>query len=232
MHGNKPSIKWAAVGLILLILLGSAFLGIYAGMPLIRFISDSAAFRAWVDNHGIYSRIAFMGMMIFQVLIALIPGEPFEIAAGYAFGAVEGTFLCLAACTVGSVLVFWLVRIFGNKLIRIFFSEEQIASVLFLKSSPKRDFLFLFVFILPGTPKDLLSYYAGATDIRFPAWLLICSLGRIPSVVSSSIGGNALGDQSYLYAVIVFAVTLVISVIGLLIYNHVCSRHKRGEGSH
>jgi hypothetical protein len=50
-----------------------------------------------VDSKGVWARIAYMGMVIIQVMIALIPGEPFEIAAGYAFGALEGTVLFVAA---------------------------------------------------------------------------------------------------------------------------------------
>ena len=168
-----------------------------------------------------------MGMVVFQVIIAFIPGEPFEIAAGYAFGAVEGTLLSMAAAVLGSVLTFWLVRLFGMKLVRIFFSEEQIASVRFLKSTPKRDLLFLVVYMLPGSPKDLLGYFAGLTDIRFPTWLIICSLGRIPSLLSSTLGGAALGSKDYALAILVFAITLAISAIGLLVYNHISQKRRK-----
>jgi uncharacterized membrane protein YdjX (TVP38/TMEM64 family) len=84
--------------------------------------------------------------------------------------------------------------------------------------------LFLVIFAVPGTPKDLLSYFAGLTDIRFPVWLLICSFGRIPSVITSTIGGDALGTQNYFFAVAVFAVTLAVSGLGLLAYNAFCKR--------
>ena len=125
-----------------------------------------------------------------QVIVAIIPGEPFEIAAGYAFGAVEGTVLCLIAATIGSIVVFMLVRLFGEKLVEVFFPQKKLSTLRFLKSSPRRDFLFLVVFTVPGTPKDLLCYFAGLTDIRFPVWLLICSFGRIPSIITSTIGGE------------------------------------------
>ena len=39
-------------------------------------------------------------MVFFQVLFAVIPGEPLEIAGGYAFGAVWGTLVCLVAATL------------------------------------------------------------------------------------------------------------------------------------
>lgn len=232
MQPEKKKKIWFAAVLVLLLAAGSVLLWKYAGTPLIRFISQPEEFRAWVESHGIYSRIAFVGMVVFQIIIAIIPGEPFEIAAGYAFGAVEGTILCLIACAIGSMLVFWLVRRFGMKLVRLFFSQEQIDSVRFLKSSSSQNILFLIVYMLPGTPKDLLGFFAGITNIPAPVFLLICTFGRIPSVITSTIGGDALGTQSYGAAVVVFAVTLIISAAGLLIYNRLRKRHEGGNASH
>ena len=195
------------------------------GAPLVRFASEPEKFRAWVNGHGFGGRGAYVGMVIFQVVIALIPGEPFEIAAGYAFGAVEGTLLCILASTLGSVAVFLLVRRFGIRLVELFFSKDKLKSVRFLKSTPRRDMLFLIIFMIPGTPKDLLSYVAGLTDISFPVWLMICSLGRIPSIITSTIGGNALGTKNYWFAIAVFAVTMAVSGVGIWIYDRICKRH-------
>lgn len=197
------------------------------GVPLVKFASRPEEFRAWVDSHGLMGQLAYIGIVILQVVVALIPGEPFEIAAGYAFGAVWGTVLCLIASTIGSVIVFLLVRRFGVRLVEVFFSGEKLRSVHFLKNTARREYLMLLVFMIPGTPKDLLCYVAGLTDIRFPVWLVICSLGRIPAIVTSTVGGDALGTKNYLFAVIVFAVTLVISGVGLLCYNYI----KRRKGS-
>ena len=197
--------------------------------PLLRFVSDPELFRAWVDSYGLLGRLAYIGMVVLQVIVALIPGEPFEIAAGYAFGAVEGTILSVLACTLGSVAVFMLVRRYGMRLAGLFFSKEKLESVRFLKTNPKREVLFLLVFMIPGTPKDLLCYYAGMTDLRFPVWLLICSFGRLPSIITSTIGGDALGTENYWFAAGVFAVALAISGIGILLYNFICNRNKTKE---
>ncbi len=197
------------------------------GVPLVRFASQPERFRDWVNSHGFGGRLAYMGMVILQVVVAVIPGEPFEIAAGYAFGSVEGTFLCMLAATLGSVCVFLLVRRYGPRLAEVFFSKEKLHSIRFLQATPRRDLLFLIIFMLPGTPKDLLCYFAGLTNIRFPVWLLICSLGRLPSIITSTVGGDALGTKNYWGAILVFAVTLAISAAGLLVYDRLCQRKKQ-----
>ena len=221
--------KWIAAGLLALLVLIVAGAWRFVGAPLMRFLSDPDALRNWVEAQGWYSRLAFIGMVIFQVIIAFIPGEPFEIAAGYAFGAVEGTLLSIAGAAIGSTITFWLVRRFGMRLVRIFFSEEKINSVKFLKTSSARMYLFLVIYMIPGTPKDLLGYFAGLTDLPFPVFCLICTLGRIPSVVTSTVGGNALGTRSYGAAIVVFAFTLAISALGLALYNWICKKHKGGR---
>lgn len=223
---TKKQQKRVGIAAIAIAVIATALIIWLAGVPLVRFASEPEQFRQWVNDSGIWSRFAYMGMVILQVVVAVIPGEPFEIAAGYAFGSVEGTFLCMLAATLGSVCVFLLVRRFGPRLAEVFFSREKLRSIRFLQATPRRDLLFLIIFMLPGTPKDLLCYFAGLTDIRFPVWLLICSLGRIPSIITSTLGGNALGTKNYWGAVLVFVITLLISGGSLLFYEHLCRRRQ------
>ncbi len=218
--------KTLGIAVIVLAVVVSAAACYWLGRPMVRFASQPELFRVWIEEKELWGPVAYMGMVIFQVLIAIIPGEPLEIVGGYAFGAIEGTLLCLVASTVGSILVFALVRRFGIRLVEIFYPREKLRNIRFLKSSPKRTLLFLIVFMIPGTPKDMLCYFAGLTDMRFGHWLLICSLGRIPSIITSTLGGNALGTESYLFAIIVFAIALGISGGGILLYNHICKKNQ------
>lgn len=217
--------RMISAAVLMLLALAAAWAFWRVGKPILKLVAEPAAFREWVEARGFAGMLAYAGMVILQVMVALIPGEPLEIAAGYAFGALEGTLVCLAAATLGSLVVFGLVRRFGVKLVEVFYPREKLRSLRFLQSSRRRDFLFAVVFMLPGTPKDLLCYFAGLTDIKFGTWLLICSVGRIPSVLTSTIGGNALGTKSYLFAVIVFVATLAVSAVGVLIYRQIQKRH-------
>ena len=229
MKRNISKKQWIAISVIAAVLLLIVILWQTLGASLTTFLSNPEALRNWVEKKGWSSRIVFGAMIIFQIIVAVIPGEPFEIAAGYACGWLEGTVQCIVSAAIGSIITFGLVRKFGMKLVRIFFSEEQVNSVRFLKTNEKRDFLFLVIYMLPGTPKDLLGYFAGLTDLPFPVFCLICSLGRMPSVITSTIGGNALGTQRYGTAIIVFVITLAVSGLGLLIYNRIC---KKSRGKH
>lgn len=206
-------------GVIILFILFCAVVGWLIGKPMIQFASEPPKFRLWVSEHGVFGKMAFVFMIMFQVIIALVPGEPLEIVAGYAFGVIEGTLLAMLGIFLGSVIVFFLVRKFGIKLLEVFFTYEKIKSAKFLQNRKKVAALVFLMFFLPGTPKDLLTYFVGLTDIKYKHFLLIATVARIPSLVTSTIGGGLLGTQKYTFAIIVFGVTLLISIIGWYIYN-------------
>ena len=222
--------KLLSGGAIAVFLLLGAALAWFVGRPLIRFAREPEVFRAWVADHGLLGMAAYTGMVFLQVLVAIIPGEPLEIAGGYAFGAVWGTVLCLLGAFLGSAAVFAVVRKWGVPLVEVFFPQDKLDKLTFLKTSPKRTALLWLVFTVPGTPKDLLCYFAGLTDMKLSLWLVLCSLGRIPSIVTSTVGGSALGSRRYWFAAAVFAGTLVISAAGLWLYDRIQKKYAAREG--
>ena len=195
--------------------------GWFVGRPMLRFVEDYDGFKAWIEQSGFMGRVYFVLMVIFQVIIALVPGEPLEIAAGFAFGAIEGTILCVIGITVGSIIVFYLVRKFGIKLVEVFFSTEKIKSLKFLQNKKKVTALVFLMFFLPGTPKDLLTYFVGLTKINFWAFFFIASIARLPSIVTSTIGGDRLVEGDYFVAIVVFVATFALSVLGWFAYTRI-----------
>lgn len=221
--------KWLAGLSFAAFLLLSLLAAWVIGRPMIRLVRTPELFRSWVDTHGFRGRLVFVGMVVLQVVIAIIPGEPLEIGAGYAFGFWEGTLLCLLGITLGSVLVFALVRRFGVRLVEVFFPRKDIRSLRFLHDDRRRNLLIFLAMLIPGTPKDLLSYFVGLTDIRFSHWVWIVVIARIPSIVTSTAGGDAMGEKKYLFAAVVFGATLLVSGVGIWIYRSICRRRQKRE---
>ena len=221
--------RWIAGTGIFLFLLLSVLICIFAGKPLIQFVQEPERFRAWVDEQGILAPIAFLGMLVLQIVVAVIPGEPLEIAAGYAFGAVEGTLLCLFGAFLGRVAVFLLVRKLGARAVDVFFPLDKLNELKFLQNKRRLTLWGFFLFFLPGTPKDVLCYVVGLTDLPLRSWLIISAIAPLPSIVTSTIGGDALGMGDYGFALLVFVITVVISGLGLLAYHLICRTKERSE---
>ncbi len=223
---QKKTFSFLLLSLILVLCILICY---FVGKPMIEFVKDSERFKAWVDSYGITSRIIFVFMVFLQVVIAIIPGEPLEIAAGYAFGTLEGTLLCIAGIVLGSALIFVIVKKYGTKLVEAMFPKKKIDSISFLKNPRNLTNLVFIVMFIPGTPKDLLSYAVGLTEMKLSTWILIAGVARIPSIVTSTITGNFLGTQDYLLAFYAFIITGIISLGGLYIYNRYFSKTENNK---
>ncbi len=226
MQGKKKA--WAILGAVVAL----AVMGVLCfvvGKPIIDFVSQPEGFRQWVEECGLWARAAFVGMMALQVVVAFIPGEPLEIGAGYAFGAIEGTILCLLGALVGGITVFLFVKRFGMCFVGLFFPPEKVGSLQFLQNERKLNLVAYILFLIPGTPKDLMTYVVGLTPMRLPFWVFLSLTARIPSVITSTIGGDALGSANYAVAVWVFAVTAALSGVGLLVYRYMAKKRRKGE---
>lgn len=176
-------------------------------------------FRDYIQSFGPLGWLVLLGLQFLQVFIALIPGELLETAAGYAFGPWVGTAICYVGVGLASSLIFALTRRYGVKLVEIFVARERINELRFLNTERKRNNLIFLLYFIPGTPKDLLTYFVGLTDIKLSQFLILSMIARIPSVISSTFGGHLLGEERYTGAIILYGVTGVVSAIGLLGYN-------------
>ena len=196
----------------------------FVGRPLISFAKEPEKFREWVNGFGGWGKRIFVGLIVLQIIVAFIPGEPFEIVAGYAFGTFWGTLLCVVGEVIGSVLVFLFVRKCGVRAIEVFFPREKIDSLRFMRDEKKVETFAFIAFLIPGTPKDILSYCAGITHMKLSTWVFISTVARFPSVITSTVGGDARGMGQHLFAVIVFVVTIALSLVGLFFYNRAVKR--------
>lgn len=219
--------KWVFAAAFVVFVVFCALTGWLVGVPMVEFANDPERFREWVDASGIWGRVLFVGMVVLQVVVAFIPGEPVELAAGYAFGFWEGSALTMAGFLLGSWLVFALVRKFGVKLVEVFFHKNKIAELRFLQNPRKAKIIAFLLMLIPGTPKDFLSYFAGLTPLTLSQWLRIVAFARIPSLVTSSLTGAAAGEENYLLSGVMLAVTLIISISGILYYRHICKQENK-----
>ncbi|MBQ9162327.1 MAG: TVP38/TMEM64 family protein [Clostridia bacterium] len=197
-----------------------------------EYLTDIERVRSFINRHIIVGTLIMIALCAVQVVVALVPGELVEIAAGYAFGAWGGMVVCLIGATIGSIIVILLVRRFGRKFVYTFYPKEKMDSIKWLHDTRKRNSLTFILFLIPGTPKDLLTYAIGLTDMGIPTYILLTTAARFPSLITSTMGGSAVGEQNYKSAIIIFAITAAISLVGLIIYNVIEKKHQKAAEQH
>lgn len=195
--------------------------------PQIKWLSNPnnlPVFEEYLKSQGIKGVGIFLIIQISQVIIALIPGEPIEVVAGAMYGAFGGLLICMLGVFIGSFIVFYLVKLWGMSVVTIFIDEKKINELWFLKDRKKFEILTFFLFFVPGTPKDLLTYAAGLTSIKPIRFFFIATLARIPSILTSTMAGASLINGNFKLTVIIFACAGVISLTGYFLHRIVVRR--------
>lgn len=188
--------------------------------------SSAENFEAFIESYGWAGRFVALGIQFLQVFVAFIPGEFVEVGLGLSFGFVEGTILCFIGVALASALVFTLAKKWGIKLVELFVDRKKIDSLRIINSERKLNTLVFILFLVPGTPKDLLTYVVPLTRMKLSEFMGITMLARIPSIVSSTIGGDFFGNGHYWAGIILFVITGGVSLIGILIYNKIMQKYQ------
>ncbi len=217
---SKVKILKLVMFIIALVICIGATIYLFPVMKNLSTVEGQTAFKQRVDNSGIWGLLSLFGLQVAQIFLFIIPGEPIEILAGMCYGGLWGTVFIMASAWIISTVIFLLVRKFGKKFVYEFCDENKVKKIENSKlfQNPKKiEMIMLILFLLPGTPKDLLVYIAGLLPIKPLKFILISTFARFPSVISSTLAGAniAVGDWKLgilLYGIIVVAVAILIFI--------------------
>ncbi len=208
---------------ILIFLTVCALVCIYLWPHIEAIIKDPALVRSLANRKGIVAIPVFILLQILQVVVAIIPGEALEIGAGAAFGWFGGFLLAQLGVMLGTVLIFAVSRRLGKSFVESITDGRKLVRFEKLDKSRHRDRIIFLVFLIPGLPKDILTYAAAFFDIRLVRFLTITLTARIPSIISSTLAADFLISKNYLTAIIIFVVTALISLLCFLLSEKILS---------
>lgn len=210
--------RWLIILLMIVIVISGCCLLLYK--PFMALVNDPHGFRNWLDQYGPFGWIIFILINMTQIILAFLPGEIIEVLAGYCYGSINGCLICMVASGIGSSIIFSLMRYFHIDLSKVFFDPSTTNKHHFLLKLEDHLSLVLFiVFLIPGTPKDILTYLMPLTKIKFTSFFMITTIARFPSIITSTMVGDALFGQDYMTSLIVYGITGILSILGLITYN-------------
>ena len=180
-----------------------------------------------IDSLGVGGWFVMLGIQVLQIVVAFLPGEPIEIIMGVFYGSIGGMFTCLLGILIGSMIVYLLTKLIGIPFVKLFIDLDDLKKYKFLNDSKRLDLTVFILFFIPGTPKDALTYLAPFLPIKAKRFFLIATIARIPSVITSTILGHELIEGRYLNAIIVFVVTALISISGILFHHYFTKRKQK-----
>ncbi len=211
---------------ILTICVLSIFIGIiiylFTIMKDISTLEGQIEFKEKVSDSGLLGLLSLFGLQIAQIFLIILPGEPIEILAGMCYGGWGGLLFITISVFIITTIIFFLVRKFGRKFVYDICSEEKIKKIensKLFKNPKKIEWILIILFMIPGTPKDLIVYISGLLPIKPLRLILISTFARFPSVISSTFAGNSLVQGNWQFSIIVYAITFILVGFIVVIVN-------------
>jgi uncharacterized membrane protein YdjX (TVP38/TMEM64 family) len=208
---------------------------------LFDFFKNPESVQEFIKKTGFYGPLIFIGLQILQVVVFIIPGEVTQLAGGYLFGTWIGTLLSVIGIVIGSAINFFFGRLLGIPFVHALFKKEQIDKIMGIISTSKSQIITMLsifgIFLIPGLPKDIVTYIAGLTPIRFWVFLLVSGVGRLPGILVSSVIGESAADRNWLAVIVISVIGIALFVIGYFfrepIFNFLKSKlSKKGDSDH
>jgi len=165
--------------------------------------------RDYLNSWGPLAPLAFVVIQALQVLVAPIPGEITGFAGGFIFGTARNVLYSTIGLTVGSTIAFLAARVIGRPLVNLIISHETFEKFKHL-TERRGAITILILFMIPGFPKDILSYLLGLSPMNLLTFVIVCGLGRIPGTVLLSLSGSALYSESWIFLGIISGLAILL----------------------
>jgi len=156
---------------------------------------------------------------LLQVVLIPIPSTLTILAGTAIFGPLMAFLFATIGILIGSVIAFWIGRLFSKPLLNWIFGKEKVEKYERLLSKRTKLILFLTLF-LPFFPDDMICMLAGITNIRFIDFLWISLLARSVGIASISFFGsgsiipfNTWWGISLWCIILIFALTIALLVL-------------------
>jgi uncharacterized membrane protein YdjX (TVP38/TMEM64 family) len=226
--------RWALVSAIMAVLLGLVVWLVVVDHPVVHFVvrlyKDKHFLKETVRSWGWMAPLVFIAIQALQVIISPIPGEITGPVGGALFGTFWGLVYSTIGLTVGTLFCFGVGRKWGEPLVRPWLSEHHWNRMNFILEAEGAILCFI-LYLIPGFPKDIISYLFGISPMPFWVFAVVSTLGRIPGTWMSSYFGAHVAEQQYIYALVFVALVAAIG-LPLFYYRHrILAGAKRLDGT-
>jgi uncharacterized membrane protein YdjX (TVP38/TMEM64 family) len=165
--------------------------------------------------------LILLGMQFLQVVVAFIPGEVVQLAAGLMYGPLLGSAVILLGCVISSSIIFQLVHKLGAPFVQGMVPTEYLEKFRRFEETGKLDVIVFILFLIPGLPKDVFTYIVPLTDMEYKKFIGLTTVGRIPGVLASTYTASGLANGQIVGPIVVVSIVTVAAVIGVLFRDRI-----------
>jgi len=165
-------------------------------------------FREFIASYGKLSVTLFLIMQILQVVILPIPGVVAIGAGVLLFGPFWGAVLSLIGIVIGSLIAFFIGRVFGYKVVKWIVGEENLEKGLQLVKG-KDKVVLTFMFLFPFFPDDILCFVSGLSSMSAKFFVVMVVIARVISTFTTaySVNGSLIPYNTW-WGILIWAVLI------------------------
>ncbi|MEG1750913.1 MAG: VTT domain-containing protein [Raoultibacter sp.] len=167
--------------------------------------------------------LILLALQFLQIVVAFIPGEVTQVAAGILYGPWWGMLIILFGCLLSSGFIFLVVKKLGAPFVKSMVSEQHLAKFREFEDTGKLNIIVLVLFLIPGLPKDTFTYLVPLTDMRLRTFLTLTTLGRIPGVFMSTYAASGFVEGRIGESVVLFVAGTILVIICIIFRNKIMS---------
>lgn len=197
------------------------------GYWLIRFLSNVQQSKDFILGFGPYAPIIFIGLQVFQIVLAIIPASPLILIGGYIFGSFLGSIYSIIGIAIGSLITFTLAKRLGRPFVEKVINKKYIKKFDDVEENNLAISLFV-LFFLPMLPNDAFCYVAGLTKMCYKKYILTVAFGRFPMVIILSFLGFQISKLSGVFTIIAIVLLILISIIFVIKREFISKKIKKG----
>ena len=203
--------------LILIVVLIPLYLYFYQQDFLMRF-RDFNDIVSFLERYKLQSIPIYIILQIAQIVISVLPGQFFQLAAGYLYTFWPALLFSCIGAFLGTTITFWLAKGLGSDFVHIFFEKDKTEDYVKRLNSKKAYTIVFLLYAIPGIPKDVVSYAAGLSEMKYKPFIILSTIGRIPGMMGSIIIGSMWHKEEYV-GMIILAIIAVVAFCICIIYR-------------
>jgi len=210
---SKETVKFA---ILLIIVIGIPAIVIASNPEIMQTLKDPKKMENFLLSYKGHSFIIYVIFQILQVVITVIPGQVVQVAAGFLFGLATALILSIIGIGIGTIISFYLAKLLGRDFFKSKLGVYKFEQYKRLLESRKGLVAIFILYLIPGLPKDVISYLAGIAEIRLLPFFCVSMAGRIPALFFSILTGYFLVKNSWVPLCIVVGFVTILLVIILI----------------
>jgi len=183
-----------------------------------RLYQEKNFLKETVRSWGWMGPFVFMLIQTLQVIVSPVPGEATGLAGGFLFGVGLGFVYSTIGLTAGTLACFGIGRWLGASFIQRFVAEHHWEKMGFIVEAEGAILCFV-LYLIPGFPKDIISYLFGLSPMPFWVFAVVSTLGRAPGTWILSAQGSQVAPGQLRELALLLALTVAL-IIPLYYYRH------------